>query len=296
MAAGCLARADEAGPVATPLELQVELHRRAFSCGSIDGVAGARTAAALRAFQRAAGLPGTGALDDATREVLTLSAPALEEYAFTAADLAGLHPVPDTWLEKSELDALNYATGLELAAERFHASPNLLRRLNPGLDWDSLSAGTKINVPAVDHVVATGDPASIVISLGAHTLEVIGSDGRVMAHFPVSVARMARKRPVGELHVMVVVSNPNYTFDPDLFPESAEGQTLGRKLVLPPGPNNPVGLVWIGLDRPRCGIHGTPEPEHVGRSESHGCFRLANWDALTLAGLVSEGMSVTIEP
>ena len=101
---------------------------------------------------------------------------------------------------------------------------------------------------------------------------------------------------MGELHVVVVIPNPDYTFDPELFPESAEGRALGRKLVVPPGPNNPVGLAWIGLDRPGYGIHGTPEPENVGRTESHGCFRLANWDAVTLLDLAYVGMLVRVEP
>jgi lipoprotein-anchoring transpeptidase ErfK/SrfK len=107
---------------------------------------------------------------------------------------------------------------------------------------------------------------------------------------------MAEKRPLGDLQITVVVPNPNYTFDPDLFPESAEGRALGRKLVIPPGPNNPVGLAWIGLDRPGYGIHGSPDPENIGRTESHGCFRLANWDVLTLVGLVDVGMPVVVDP
>jgi lipoprotein-anchoring transpeptidase ErfK/SrfK len=98
------------------------------------------------------------------------------------------------------------------------------------------------------------------------------------------------------LRVTVVIPDPNYTFDPELFPESTEGQSLGRKLLIPPGPNNPVGVVWIGLNLPGYGIHGTPEPENVGRTESHGCFRLANWDAWTLAGLVKVGLPVIVEP
>src|SRR4029077_13627782 len=117
-----------------------------------------------------------------------------------------------------------------------------------------------------------------------------------IAHFPVSIARMVEKRPVGELRVKVIVPDPNYTFDPEVFPESAEGRELGRKLVIPPGPNNPVGRAWIGLDLPGYGIHGTPGPENVGRTESHGCFRLANWDAITLVGLAQGGMKVLIEP
>ena len=103
-------------------------------------------------------------------------------------------------------------------------------------------------------------------------------------------------RPVGELHVTVVIPNPNYTFDPLVFPESPEAQALDHKLIIQPGPNNPVGVAWIGLDRIGYGIHGTPEPEKVGRTESHGCFRVANWDARTLLNLSWVGLPVLVEP
>jgi lipoprotein-anchoring transpeptidase ErfK/SrfK len=189
---------------------------------------------------------------------------------------------------------LGYTSALELAAERFHAHPNLIRKLNPGVDWEAVLPGTKIVVPAVEHVVVSGIAAQIVITLDTHELEVFDTVGRVIAHFPVSIARMVEKRPVGSLHVTVVIPNPDYTFDPDLFPESAEGRMLGHKLVVPPGPNNPVGVAWIGLDRTGYGIHGTPDPENVGRTESHGCFRLANWDVLTLMGLVEVGTPVSV--
>ncbi len=283
-------------PVKSALEMQIELHRRGFSTGSIDGVAGAQTAAALSAFQRGAGIADTGILDLATRDRLRLTAPALGQYTFTIDDLAGLHPVPSTWLEKSQLTALGYATALELVAERYHAHPNLIRRLNPKINWASVLPGTIINVPAVDNVTVDGTAAQIVITLGTRELEVFDNVSRVIAHFPVSIAKMAEKRPIGDLHVTVIIPNPDYTFDPDVFPESAEAKSLGRKLVVPPGPNNPVGIAWIGLDRTGYGIHGTPEPELVGRTESHGCFRLANWDALTLIGLVHVGMPVSVEP
>ena len=111
-----------------------------------------------------------------------------------------------------------------------------------------------------------------------------------------SIAKKVEKRPVGELHVTVIIPDPNYTFDPEVFPESEEGKELGRKLIIPPGPNNPVGVAWVGLDRPGYGMHGTPDPEKVGRTESHGCFRLANWDAKALLELVWIGLPVDVEP
>jgi lipoprotein-anchoring transpeptidase ErfK/SrfK len=136
----------------------------------------------------------------------------------------------------------------------------------------------------------------VVISLSAKMLQVFDEKTNLLAHFPCSIAQRVEKRPAGELHVAVLAPNPNYTFDPEVFPESAEAQELGRKLILQPGPNNPVGTVWIGLDKPGYGIHGTPNPEQVGRTESHGCFRLANWNAEYLLKLAWVGMPVYVEP
>ncbi len=288
--------AEEARPAESMLEAQVELHRRGFSCGSIDGVGGFQTAAALRAFQRHEGLRETGSLDPATRAALLLAQPPLAEYTVTAADLAELQPVPATWLGKSEVAALAHATLLERLAERFRANPAWLRRTNPDVDWDAVLPGTTLLVPALERATIYGAPDRIVIRLAARELQVLDAGGRVVAHFPVSIARSVEKRPVGALRVVVAIPEPNYTFDPAVFPESAEAKELGRRLILPPGPNNPVGRAWIGLDRPGYGIHGTPDPEKVGRTESHGCFRLANWDAVTLLALVRIGMGITVEP
>ncbi len=283
-------------PVETWVEAQIELARRGFSGGSIDGVRGLQSAAALRAFQRCAGLTENGELDKPTRENLLLMAPAFKQHTFHAEELAKLQPVADTWLGKSQQTELQYATALELAAERYHASPNFLRRLNPDFKWDEVLPGAVITVPAVEHATLSGKAARLHVHLAAHELEATDDTGRVIAHFPVSIARDVEKRPVGELHVTVVIPDPNYTFDPEVIPESAEGKELGRKLILPPGPNNPVGLAWIGLDRTGYGIHGTPDPEKVGRTESHGCFRLANWDARTLLDLAWAGLPVIVEP
>ena len=283
-------------PVETVLEAQIELHRRGFSCGSIDGVMGLQTAAALRAWQRANDLNETGTLDRATQAQLQLTAPALTEHVFSAEEIAGLLPLATTWLEKSQQPALAFASALELAAEQHHASPRLLQRLNPGMDWSAVTAGTAVKVPGVARVTLGKTAAQIVIRLEARELEVCDADGALIAHFPVSIARSVEKRPLGELRVKVVIADPDYTFDPAVFPESAEAQQLGRRLIISPGPNNPVGRAWIGLDRPGYGIHGTPDPEKVGRTESHGCFRLANWDALTLLPLVRAGLPVRVEP
>lgn len=283
-------------PVESVLEMQVELHRRGFSCGAIDGVAGPQTAAAARAFQRGHGIAETGVIDATTRELLRLSEPAIMNHVVGAEELAALRPLPSTWLGKSLEPALGYASIIELVAERYRANPKLLRRLNPEVtDWVGLLPGSILKVPAVERVAMVQAPVQLVIRLAARELEVVDEIGRVIVHFPVSIARKLEKRPVGELRVTVVIPDPNYTFDPDVFPESAEGRELGRRLILPPGPNNPVGRAWIGLDRPGYGIHGTPDPEKVGRTESHGCFRLANWDAITLLGLVSVGTVVWVE-
>jgi lipoprotein-anchoring transpeptidase ErfK/SrfK len=284
-------------PVTNWLEAQIELARLGFSSGAIDGVGGAQSAAALRAFQEQAGLEPTGALDRATRAVLQLSAPPLTELSLSAEDLALLQPLEETWLGKSQQTALAYETALELVAERAHASPALVRRLNPNLDWaQPLLPGTAVTVPAVGRLALPGEAARLHVKLAERVLQVRDKDERLLAHFPVSIARKVEKRPLGELRVIVAIANPDYTFDPAVFPESEEARQLGRKLILPPGPNNPVGVAWIGLDRPGYGIHGTPKPEQVGRTESHGCFRLANWDAQTLLRLVWVGLPVVVDP
>ena len=283
-------------PVRDWLEAQVELSRRGFSCGSIDGVRGLQSASALQAFQRNEGLPESGELDQATKAALLLTAPALSLHTFTTEDLAQLQPVADTWLGKSEQTSLAYATPLEMAAERYRASPKCLRKLNPDIDWENILPGMAIKVPAAGLIAPATKAALLHVRLADHVLEATDEAGRIIAHFPVSIARNVEKRPVGELHVTVVIPNPNYTFDPEVFPENPESQELGRKLIIPPGPNNPVGLAWIGLDRTGYGIHGTPDPEKVGRTESHGCFRLANWDAVALLKLAWVGLPVIVEP
>jgi lipoprotein-anchoring transpeptidase ErfK/SrfK len=283
-------------PVESALEAQIALARRGISCGPIDGVPGAQTAAALRAFQQSTNLPVTGRLDDATRTALVLDSPPLTQLALTSAELADLQPTGKTWLEKSRQSTLAHESALELVAERTHASPRFIKALNPSVNWETVAPDTLVSVPAIAIPAFPAKAARIEVRLAEHTLQARDAAGNLLVHFPVSIARKVEKRPLGELRVTVVIADPNYTFDPVNFPDAPEAKDPGRKLILAPGPNNPVGVAWIGLDLPGYGIHGTPTPEHVGRTESIGCFRLANWDARTLLTLAWPGLPVTVLP
>ena len=283
-------------PARSVFEAQVALARRAISPGSIDAAIGSQTRAAIAAFQRSQKLFESSSLDTNTRPLLTLDAPLLTNYVVTSNDLARLQPLGKTWLAKSQQSALDYETILEEVAEKAHSHPLLVEKLNPDVNWTNIIAGTSLKIPDVNYPEPTDKAAFVIIHLSDKFLEAFDAETNLLAHFPCSIAAKVEKRPVGELHVIVVAPNPNYTVDPALFPESAELQALGHKLILPPGPNNPVGVAWIGLDKTGYGMHGTPNPEQVGRTESHGCFRLANWDAEYLVKLVWIGMPVEVVP
>ncbi|MBL9167855.1 MAG: peptidoglycan-binding protein [Verrucomicrobiales bacterium] len=284
------------GQVRSVLEAQLALARLGFSSGSIDGKLGSQTRSALRAFQEREGLPGTGNLDTTTRNRLALPAELFVTYTVTDADLGRLRPLAKTWMAKSEQDRMEYETILEMVSEKFRSHPALIRQLNPLVDWDRVTAGLPLKVPNVEPPPISGRLSFVRISLSAKTLQGFDGDSKLVLHFPCSIAKDKEKRPVGDLHVEKIAVNPNYTFNPDVFPESEEARQIKRKLILQPGPNNPVGVAWISLDRPGYGIHGTPQPEQVGRTESHGCFRLANWNAETLVKLVWIGMPIQVEP
>jgi lipoprotein-anchoring transpeptidase ErfK/SrfK len=281
-------------PVHGGLELQVALAREGISPGSVDGAVGSQTRAAIMAFQRSHDLPVTGKLDAATKAELTLDGPLLTTYTVTSDDLARLQPLGKTWLEKSQQSALEYETILELVAEKAHAHPALIKQLNPDLDWNYVKPNTVVKITDISYPDITDKAALVVIHLADKYLEAFDQETNLLVHFPCSIATRVEKRPVGELHVQVVISHPNYTFDPAVFPESPEAQAIGHKLVLPAGPNNPVGIAWVGLDKPGYGIHGTPSPEEIGHTESHGCFRLTNWDAEYFSKLAWIGLRVEV--
>jgi lipoprotein-anchoring transpeptidase ErfK/SrfK len=279
------------------VQCQVGLARRGFSPGSIDGLMGSQTRAALRAWQQREGWPRTDDLGETNLAQFCAEQTAYTNYVITAEDRDRLLPLSPSWLGKSQQARLDFESLLELVAERSCTHPNLIRRLNPTVDWNNASPGTTITVPAAQTPEMPEKAAYLRIRLAERTLQVFGAASNLLAHFPCSIAQRVEKRPVGEpLQVAVLAPDPNYTFDPAVFPESAEARELGRKLILQPGPNNPVGSVWIGLDKPGYGIHGTPKPEEVGRTESHGCFRLANWNARLLLQLVTVGTPVEVMP
>jgi lipoprotein-anchoring transpeptidase ErfK/SrfK len=287
-------------PVQDVLEAQVALVRQRISPGCIDGTMGFQTREALQVFQRERRLPRTGELDPATRAALVLDAPALGRYTITTNDTAQLQPLSSTWAGKAAQSALAYETLLELVAERSCASQKCLQRLNPSVDWSRVRVGQSLVVPKAAYPEPKPErkAAFVRIRLAARTLQAFDAQTNLLAHFPCSIAQRVEKRPVGQLRIVVVAPDPNYTFKPAMFGDSAEARAMDPdlRLLLKPGPNNPVGVAWIGLDRAGYGIHGTPVPEQVGLTESHGCFRLANWNAAYLLKLVAPGTLVRVEP
>jgi lipoprotein-anchoring transpeptidase ErfK/SrfK len=269
---------------------QVLLDRAHFSPGVIDGRNGGNFRNALSAFAQAHGLPTDGKLDEAAWRALTAdAAPAVVAYQITPADVAGpfTPTIPEhDFQAMAKLDRLGYATPLEALAERFHMDEALLKALNPGVDF--AAAGTRILVAAAP-ADALAPVRSIEVDKAAGQVRAFDAQGALLAVYPATVGSTERPAPSGETKVKGVATNPDYTYDPSRL--TFGDRTMG-KLTLKPGPNNPVGAVWIALDIATYGIHGTPDPRMVGKAASHGCVRLTNWDARQLAQAVKPGVKV----
>jgi lipoprotein-anchoring transpeptidase ErfK/SrfK len=288
----------EAPVVSETLAAQIMLDRIGFSPGQIDGRSGPNLKRALLAFQEAHGLAATGRLDPATWEALTTRAtsqPPLVTYGILEADVAGpfADRIPNDLMEQAQLPALGYTSALEALGEKFHASPALLRTLNPAASFTH--AGESILVPNV----AVPDPtapvggrrpaATIVVSKETNALTVRDAEGHVLFHAPVTSGSEHDPLPIGSWKVTGVRRMPDFHYNPALFWDADPSHAKAR---IAPGPNNPVGVVWIDLSKEHYGIHGTPEPARIGHTQSHGCVRLTNWDAARVAEWARPGTPV----
>ena len=274
--------------------LQAALDRRGFGSGLIDGQPGVKTRQALLDFRYAT----TNGIEAAAarQQLLDDPAPVFALVEVTTNDLAQVGDAPKDWEEAAELPAMACRSLTEWLSEKFHAGPGFLRQLNPGVtNWGAGLVGRRICVPNVRPAEMKFDVRQITIDTQCFRLRGYDARGRMVCSFPCSIARDRAKVPAGELKVSNVAPHPNYTFDPANFPESARAQQIGHKLILPPGPRNPVGICWVSLSQPGYGIHGTPHPESIGNMESHGCFRLCNWDAHTLGLAVTLGLPVVLD-
>lgn len=247
---------------------QCWLESAGFSVNCVDGVWGGKSIRAKELYEQNLGpLPGKPF--------------PLKSETVTQLDLNELVSLPQKPEEKAELEYLGYETVKEMFAERGHVSQRCLAKLNPSVDWDHVSAGDTITIPDFDAVKTGPLPKAACLEISLSRCEILAFDetGRLIGFFPCSIAASkANLPPQGELAILTRVENPNYTYTPDNVPP---GEKV-RRCILEPGPNNPVGVAWIGLSLPGYGIHGTPIPERVGNAESHGCFRLANWNAARL--------------
>lgn len=292
------------------LGAQVLLDRLGFGPGVIDGRSGSSFTAALKGYQDANGIPVTGKLDEATGKLLAQyrGMPTVLDVALTPEMLAGpfIGPIPAKENDQAKLKSLGYSDAMEKLGEMYHTTPATLVALNaPGA---ALTPGTVLHVP---NVVPPGAPvpadlkpewrdtlgmlnvsaaqpraAKIIVDKSDGVLRVVDDAGKLIAQFPATMGSAHDPLPIGSWKIVGTSYNPPFHFNPKLFWDAKSGAT---KALLPPGPNGPVGVVWIDLNKPHYGIHGTPRPENIGKTESHGCIRLTNWDAARLAMIVKPG-------
>lgn len=287
-------KGDVNGP--SVLRAQVLLDRSRYAVGAIDGRWGKNSEIAVYWFQEENGIEPTGEIDEPTfRALLGRSGnePTLISYTLTAEDVKGpFTKMPEDVYEKAKLDCLCYENLGERIAEQFHITQDLLASLNPGLDLTSAQAGQNVmvtNVRKPEPEDAPDDVQKIVVSVKGSYLHALDGSGRVILHAPTTLGNKYDPSPTETQKVVATAFNPQFHYQPKLFHEVLDSEPEAH---LKPGPNSPVGKVWMALDKPHFGIHGTADPETIGYASSHGCVRLTNWDALNLARRVGKGVPV----